>query len=384
MSYTELQVTSNFSFLRGASHPDELIAQAVAYGYERIAVTDRNTLAGIVRAHAAAKKSGIRLIIGCRLDVLDGQSLLAYPTDKAAYERLCSLLTRGNLRAEKGECHLYKQDVYNHAQGMKFIAIPPSSLNASFDFEKAFYKNLEEYVDVFGNDLYLGATRGFSGDDFQKLFRLFQAGKKYRVSMVATNDVHYHDEKRRQLQDVVTCIREQCTIYEAGYLLHENAERYLKPIAEMKRLFRQYPDAIERTQEIADACQFTLDSLKYVYPEEIVTPGQTPQEDLTILAWEGAIRMFGENISDKTVAAIEHELAFIEEMNYASYFLTVYDIVRYAREQGILCQGRGSAANSTVCFCLGITSVNPTKFDLLFERFISSARNEPPDIDFDF
>ena len=202
--------------------------------------------------------------------------------------------------------------------------------------------------------------------------------------MVATNDVHYHHSGRRQLQDIVSCIREKCTIYNAGFRLHPNAERYLKTPDEMKRLFRHCPDAIMRTLEIAEACQFSLNSLKYQYPEELTTNGRTPQEELTYLAWEGAKHHFGEDIPLKTREAINHELRFIEEMNYAPYFLTVYDIVRFAREQKILCQGRGSAANSTVCYCLGITSVNPTKFDLLFERFISSARNEPPDIDVDF
>ena len=202
--------------------------------------------------------------------------------------------------------------------------------------------------------------------------------------MVATNDVHYHHPIRRELQDVVTCVREKCTIHTAGFRLHPNAERYLKPMDEMMRLFRQYPDAIHQTQEIAEACTFSLTELKYQYPKEITSEGRTPQEELTYLAWKGAKELFGEVIPEKIQANIKYELAFMEEMNYAEYFLTVYDIVRYAREKNILCQGRGSAANSTVCYCLGITSVDPSKFDLLFERFISSARNEPPDIDVDF
>jgi error-prone DNA polymerase len=201
---------------------------------------------------------------------------------------------------------------------------------------------------------------------------------------VATNDVHYHHPARRPLQDVLTCIREGCTIYNAGFKLHPNAERYLKPADEMQRLFRAYPDAIRQTQLISDACRFSLDELTYQYPREITTGGRTPQEELTHLAWQGAKDFFGEPVPEKTATAIRHELSFIAQMNYAAYFLTVYDIVRYARSKGILCQGRGSAANSTVCFVLGITSVNPEKFDLLFERFISTARNEPPDIDVDF
>ncbi|HEY4206231.1 MAG TPA: error-prone DNA polymerase [Puia sp.] len=385
MRYTELQVTSNFSFLRGASHPEEIVEQAVALGHHAITITDRNTLAGIVRAHSRAKKlGGIRLLPGARLDLLDGPSLLALPTDRAAYGRLSALLTLGNRRAEKGACHLYKTDVYAHAQGLRFIVIPPDTLNDLFDFESSFQAALQEYHAALGEGCYLAASRYYRGDDSKQLYRLHELSKCLGIPMVATNDVHYHHPVRRQLQDVLTCIREKCTIYEAGYRLHPNAERYMKPAAEMERLFRQYPGAIQRTQEIAEACQFSLDSLQYVYPEEITREGRTPMEELTILAWEGARQMFGDTIPEKVQTNIRYELAFIQQMNYPAYFLTVYDVVRYAREHGILCQGRGSAANSTICYCLGITSVDPTKFDLLFERFLSAARNEPPDIDVDF
>jgi len=382
--YTELQVTSNFSFLRGASHPEELVEQAAIYGYTAIAITDRNTLAGIVRAHVTAKEKGIRFIPACRLDLLDGPSLLAYPTDKAAYGRLSALLTKGNLRTEKGKCDLYKADVFEHAAGMKFIVVPPAALNEKFEFDSSFQQALKTCREALGANLYLGAIRSYQGDDLKKLYRLSQLAERYDVPLVATNDVHYHYPDRRQLQDVLTCIREKCTVYNAGYRLHENAERYLKQEEEMCRLFRNYPDAIRRTQEIADACQFSLDTLQYVYPKEVVPEGRTPQEELRFLVYKGAKEMFNGVIPEKTHANIEKELQFIEERNYASYFLTVYDIVRFARSQDILCQGRGSAANSTVCYCLGITSVNPEKFDLLFERFLSAARNEPPDIDVDF
>ncbi len=384
MQYTELQVTTNFSFLLGASHPEELVEQAAAYAYDSIAITDRNTLAGIVRAHVAAKAKGIRMITGCHLVLLDGPDLLAYPTDTKAYSQLSNLLTTGNLRAEKGECHLYKADVYKYGKGIKFMVLPPPSLNDQFDFDSYFEILLKEYREAFGSDLYIAASRRYLGDDSKYLYRLSQLSAQLKIPIVATNDVHYHEPGRRQLQDIVTCIREKCTIYNAGFRLHPNAERYLKPEEEMLRLFRQYPDAIRRTQEIAEACQFSLNSLQYEYPEEITSEGRTPQEELSFLAWQGAKQIFGETIPEKAITAIKHELTFIEQMNYASYFLTVYDIVRFARSQNILCQGRGSAANSTVCYCLGITSVDPTKFDLLFERFISSARNEPPDIDVDF
>lgn len=384
MSYIDLQVTTNFSFLRGASHPEELVEQAAAYGYKEIAITDRNTLAGIVRGHVAARGKDIRIIPACRLDLMDGPSLLAYPTDKPAYSRLSALLTKGNLRAEKGECHLYKKDVYEHAEGIKFIVIPPEQLTPTFDFEEPFKQALKEYSNALGTQLYMAATRSYLGDDEKRLYRLSQLSAQFQIPLAATNDVHYHHPDRRQLQDILTCVREKCTIYNAGFRLHQNAERFLKPVAEMERLFRKYPGAIRRTEEIAQACQFSLDSLQYVYPQELTTEGRTPQEELTHLAWEGARERFGEDIPEKISAAIIHELGFMKEMNYASYFLTVYDIVRFARRQGILCQGRGSAANSTVCYCLGITSVDPMQIDLLFERFISSARNEPPDIDVDF
>jgi len=384
MSYVELQVTTNFTFLRGASHPEEIVAQAAELGYKEIAITDRNSFAGIVRAHVAAKKRGIRIIPGCRLDLLDGPSLLAYPVDRTAYSLLCNLLTTGNLRAEKGVCYLYKTDVYPCSKGVKFIVLPPPVLNELFDFDPLFEKALHEYKEAFGENLYIAASRYYHGDDSKYLYRISQLSARMHIPMVATNDVHYHHPARRELQDIVTCIREKCTIYTAGFKLHPNAERYLKQVEEMERLFRHYPAAIKTTREIAEACQFTLDDLKYEYPEEITTEGRTPQEELAFLVCEGAQQLFGEDVPEKTIAAIHHELAFIEQMNYAAYFLTVYDIVRYARQQGILCQGRGSAANSTVCYCLGITSVNPSKFDLLFERFISAARNEPPDIDVDF
>lgn len=384
MKYTELQVTTNFSFLRGASHPEEIVEQAATLGYTEIAITDWNTFAGIVRGHVAAKKLGIRIIPACRLDIMDAPPLLAFPANVDAYARISALLTIGNLRTEKGKCLLYKRDVFSHAKGSKFIVVPPSSLNEAFDFGESFKKEVKEYRDSFGKDLYIAASRTYNGDDSKYLHRIFQLATRLHMPMVATNDVHYHDPMRRELQDVVTCVREKCTIYNAGFRLYPNAERHLKPNEEMLRLFRKYPDAIRHTQEIVEACQFSLDELKYQYPKEITSDGRTPQQELAFLTWQGAKRHFGESIPEKIISTIEYELAFIEQMNYAAYFLTVYDIVRYAREKEILCQGRGSAANSTVCYCLGITSVDPSKFDLLFERFISSARNEPPDIDVDF
>ena len=384
MDYAELQVTSNFTFLRGGSHPDELIERAAELGYKAVAITDRNTLAGIVRAHVAARGKNIRFIPACRLDLLNGPGLLAYPTSRYAYANLSALLAEGNLRAEKGECHLYRADVYNYAAGIKFIVIPPASLNADFDFEPEFSKALEEYKQVLGSSVYLAATFGYNGDDHKKLFRLSQLEAQLGIPLVATNNVHYHAPDRRELQDVLTCIREKCTIHSAGFKLHPNAERYLKPIDEMYRLFRQYPGAINRALELVDACQFSLDELKYLYPEEITSEGRTPMEELVYLTWKGAHEHFGEVIPQKIRETIDMELEFIGRKDYASYFLTVYDYVREARSRGILCQGRGSAANSVVCYCLGVTSVDPSKFKLLFARFMSDERNEPPDIDVDF
>jgi len=384
MAYSELQITSNFSFLRGASHAHELVEQAELFGYKKIAITDRNTLAGIVRAHAACREKNVKLIPACRLDLLDGPSLLAYPTDKEAYGRLSALLTIGNMRAEKGSCHISRADVYAHSKGIIFTVVTPGMLNRRFEYDAGFVSAIAEYREALGGQLYLTATRSYMGNDDKLIFRTSQLSERYGTPVVATGDIHYHCPSRRELQDVLTCVREKCTIQEAGFRLHQNAERYMKEVAEMERLFRKYPSAIQNTMAIAEACEFSLDELKYVYPEEINKSGRSPLEELEYLTWKGAHEFYGENIPDKVVNMINHEMEFIKKMDYANYFLFVDDIVREARSRGILCQGRGSAANSAICFVLGITSVNPMKFDLLFERFISPARNEPPDIDVDF
>lgn len=380
MRYVELQATSNFTFLRGGSHPEELIEQAALYGYDAIAIVDRNSLAGIVRAHIAAKKLSVKFIPACRLDLLDGPSLLAYPVNRDAYGRLSALLTVGNLRAEKGECNLYKSDVYAHREGIIFIMIPPDELNARFDYDEDFKKDVKEYSAQLGKSLYIAATRFYSGDDAKRLARLSKLG----IPMVATGDVHYHDASRRELQDILTCIREKCTIHTAGFRLHANAERFIKPIDEIHRLFRQYPEAIENALKIAGACQFSLDTLKYIEPEEKIIDGLTPQERLTKYTWAGAHERYGEKIPKKVSDQIIIELTFIEKRKLAPYFLRVYKYTQKAEELGILHQGRGSAANSTVCYCLSITAVDPMKSRLLFSRFMSDAREEWPDIDVDF
>jgi len=382
--YAELDVTTNFSFLRGGSHAEELVATARALGLAAIAVTDRNTLAGVVRAHLAAREvGGIKFIVGARLDLDDAPSLLAYPTDRAAYGRLCRLLTLGQRRAEKGKCTLHLADVAAHADGLIFIALPPEDFPS---FGNDFESQLRRIKQALGRKtrLYLAAHHSYRGDDRARIEALAQLAARVGLPLVATNAVLYHAAHRRPLQDVLTCIREKCTIHEAGLKLEANAERHLKPPQEMARLFAGHEDALARTIEIADACIFSLDELKYEYPDEPVPEGKTPQSHLEDLTWEGAAWRFPGGIPEKVRETLEKELALIEELDYARYFLTVHDIVHYARHLDILCQGRGSAANSAVCYCLAITNVDPTEIDLLFERFVSPERKEPPDIDVDF
>jgi error-prone DNA polymerase len=379
MSYAELQVTSNFSFRRGGSHPEELVDTAADLGYTAIALTDRNTFAGVVRAFVVAKERNIKFIPAVRLDLLDGPSLLAYPTNQPAYSRLSNLLTKGNLRAEKEKCFLYKQDVYEHQEGNIFVIVPPDELTGDFELPESFKNEAREYRQNL-NDVYLAVTRYYTGQDAKRLFLLGELD----IPLVATNDVHYHSPERRELQDALTCIRAKRTIFNGGFLLHQNAERFLKPVNEMERLFVLYSDAIANTQKIADACNFDLKSLKYEYPDEFIPKGLTPDAYLRQLTVEGAKTYFGADLPPKLVKTLNFELDFVKRRDYPKYFLTVHDYVSWARGQGILCQGRGSAANSALCYCLGITPVNPMKYKLLFSRFMSDARPEPPDIDVDF
>ncbi len=391
MSYVELQVTSNFSFLRGGSHGEELALTAAAYGMPAIGITDINSLAGVVRLHAAAKEAGVKPLIGARLELRRGSderkypalSLLCYPTDRAAYGRLSTLLTLGKRRAEKGACHLILDDVFTYDEGQIFIAVPPLELNA-LKPDGAFAAQLKTLARRWRGRCYLAASFRYRGDDRRRLKLLAALAQQSGAYLVATNDVHYHVPARRPLQDVLTCIREHCTIHDAGFRLAANAERHLKSAAEMDRLFADYPDAIRRTSKIAACIDFDLEQLRYDYPTDPVAGDDLPQEALIRLTWVGAARRYGDEVPAKVATQLEHELKLIGELAYAPYFLTVYDIVRFARSEGILCQGRGSAANSAVCYCLGITAVDPSRLDLLFERFISAERNEPPDIDVDF
>jgi error-prone DNA polymerase len=375
--YAELQATSHFSFLRGASSCEELFAQAALLGIEALAVVDRNSLAGIVRAHEAAKVTGVRLIVGCRLDLTDGFSVLTYPTDRAAYTRLCRLLTLGKSRAGKAKCHLTWNDLVAYAEGLLAVFLPEEA-------DDLCAMRLRRLRETFGDRAYLALTLRRRPNDQVRQHDLAALATTARVPTVVTNDVLFHVPGRRIMQDVVTAIRHNVTIDELGFRRERHADRYLKPPAEMARLFSRHPDALARTIGIMEHCRFSLDELAYQYPDEKTMPGLTAQQALERLTWEGAAGRYPEGLPDKVRAALEHELRLIEKLEYAPYFLTVNSIVRFARGQGILCQGRGSAANSAVCFVLGVTSIDPDRNDLLFERFVSEERREPPDIDVDF
>ena len=411
--YAELDVTTNFTFLRGGSHPEELAATAKALQLDAIAVTDSNTLAGVVRGHLAAKEVGIKFIVGARLDLLDAPSLLVYPRDRAAYGRLCRLLTLGQRRAEKGQCTLTLDDVAAHAEGLIFIALPPDDFPSpckgeggdgrwpsrggghkvlSFpphpsshatcaelrsrkiaagsplpkeervsrggatshnpsplwgeggdpDFQsgspgegvrsKNFESELKRIETTLDAPLYLAARHSYRGDDRSRISALADLAARVGIPLVATGGVLYHAPHRRPLQDVLTCIREKCTINEAGLRLEANAERHIKPADEMARLFKGHEDALHHSVEIAQSCTFSLDELKYEYPDEPVPHGKTPQSHLEDLTWEGAAWRFPDGIPEKVRDTLRKELVLIAELNYAPYFLTVHDIVHYARQ----------------------------------------------------
>jgi len=374
--YAELQVTTHFSFLRGASSPAELFEQAKLLGIAALGITDRNSLAGIVRAYEASRETGVRLVVGCRLDLTDSTSLLVYPTDRPAYSRLCRLLSIGKSRGGKGKCFLTWEDVVQWNEGLLAILLG----DEANDTLKA---NLSRLKATFGNSAYMALIRRFAPNEHLRLHYVEEAARAAGVPTLALGDILYHHPDRRRLQDVVTCIREGCTIDTAGYRLERNSDRHLKDSAEMRRLFERHPGAFRRIQEILDRCTFSLDELRYQYPSE-TGPDETAQEKLERLTWEGANRRYPDGIPDQVAGTIRHELHLIEKLEYAPYFLTVNAIVQFARSRGILCQGRGSAANSAVCYVLDITSINPTEHDLLFERFVSEERREPPDIDVDF
>ena len=394
-SYVELGVISNFSFLEGGSHPEELAKTASALGYHALALADKNTLSGAVRFYMATKDIGVQGIIGSRIETEDGDVLICFPTDIDAYSRLTRLLTLGKRRTKKSKCKLWRDDVIKYALGQILIILPPKSfcsptlLKEYQESEAKFSKELAEWGRLFPGSVYLGTSVLYGGEDKARLNALFDLSKMAGVPMVATNDVLYHHPKRRPLQDVLTCIRNQSSIDQAGFDLELNSERYLKPPSEMTLLFKDYPEAIARTIEIAKKCQFSLAEVNYEYPDVLIQPGNTVEQELGIRTWEGAnkrypFKSYPDGVPANVQTQLKHELNLINKLKYAPYFLTVYDIVNFARSRNILCQGRGSAANSAVCYCLGITAVDPSCSDILFERFISEARDEPPDIDIDF
>jgi error-prone DNA polymerase len=401
--FAELAAMTNFSFLRGASHPEEMVARAAELGLAGIGIADRNSLAGVVRAHTFARDNfeamaGARVVPGARLVFIDGSpDVLIYPKNREAYGRLCRILTEGNSRAPKGECWLILKDLLDRGDGLQIVALPSSSKdvgkNASppeGDKEKLDYQEMDEDAAVarlreaFGKRLWIGASLIYGGDMRGGLARRIALARSVGAPLMATNDALMHIPERRTLADVLTCIREKTTLEAAGRLTQANAERHLKAPREMARLFAEAPQAVAETIRFLDGLAFSLDELRHCYPEELREGHATPQEALEAFAQTGAEARYPDGVPERTREALKYELALIASLDYAPYFLTVHDIVRFARSKEILCQGRGSAANSAVCYCLGITEVDPVRVDLLFERFISPERNEPPDIDVDF
>ena len=378
--YVELGVASAFSFLRGASDATDLVRTAHAHGYDALGIADLNSMAGVVRIHAEAVRAGLRPVIGCRLRLMTGEEFLAYPRDRAAWGRLCALLSKGKRHdadgawQAKGVCDISLADLAAHAEGVHLIALPDATLP----------RRLAHLMRHLPTLRHIAASHLYRGDDRARINRLDRLARAHGIGILATNDVQYHAPDRRPLHDVMACIREKTTIAQAGYLLNPNAERHLKSPAQMARLFAEWPHAIAATRDVADACTFDLRELRYEYPQGDLPPGTTPQTQLENLTWQGAATRYPSGVPAKVDAALRHELNIIRIKDIPQYFLTIHEIVLYARAKGILCQGRGSAANSAVCYVLGITSVDPAEQELLFERFISLDRDEPPDIDVDF
>ncbi len=397
--YAELHCKTNFSFLEGASHPDELVCRAAELGYHALAITDRNSLAGVVRAHGAAKDQGLKLIVGAEITPDDAPPVVLWATDRASYGRLSRLITLGRRRAPKGECRLRFDDVAEHCGGLlagvsgegreergegRGTPTVPLSLPSPLSSLPSPLSPLPSYRDLFGDRCSLLAELHYGPDDRGRLQWLLEISRQSGIPLAAAGDVHYHVPERAALRDVLTAVRHNCTVADVTGHLFANAERHLKSPEEMAILFADAPQALRRTIEIAEQCNFSLDQLRYEYPEELAPPGMTPHEYLSQLAWAGAAERWPGGVPQKVCGLLEHELQLIAELHYEAYFLTVWDLVQFARRRGILCQGRGSAANSAVCYCLGVTSVDPERMDVLFERFVSRERNEAPDIDVDF
>ncbi len=382
--FVELCAATNFSFLRAASHAEELAEQAKVLGLAGFGVADRNTLAGIVRAHAAAKEAGVRLAVGVRLAFRDSTpDILVYPQDRAAYARLTRLLTIGNRRAPKGACWLDFADLLDHDEGLQCIIAPnlPPGAGADEKHLRQCLVSLREHCGA----VWLAARFCFDGEDRRRLRLLKTLAAETGAKLIATTEPLHHAPDRRALLDVLTCIREKTTLDSAGRLLAVNAERHMKAPAEIARLYRDAPEAVSETLRFLENARFSLDELSYQYPDETVAGYASAQDALEALSWAGAAKRYPAGVPEDVAESLRRELQIVAQLNYAPYFLTVADIVRFAREErGILCQGRGSAANSTICYCLGVTAVNPATSSLLFDRFISTERNEPPDIDVDF
>ncbi len=382
MSYAELHCRTNFSFLQAASHPDELVQRAVELGYQSLAITDINTLGGIVRANTATKelpdKQSLHLIIGAEIRPVDAPPVVLWAKNRQGYSQLCTLITRGRRRAPKGKCHLSFDDLAQHTDGL-LAGIVPSLHEETFSVEDG-----RRYRDLFGKSAYLLAELHRGPHDAERISWLKSLARATKLLLAAAGNVLFHDPARKPLQDVLTAIRHHTTLPQAGDLLQPNSERHLRSREVLKTIYADIPEALDHSQEIASQCTFQLDELRYEYPEELAPPDFTPMEHLRQLTWDGAKSRYPQGIPDKVRSTIEHELILIEELRYEAFFLTVQDIVRFARSRDILCQGRGSAANSIVCYCLGVTAVDPERINLLFERFISRERNEAPDIDVDF
>lgn len=445
MRYVELHCKSNYSFLEGASHADELIERSVELGYQGLAITDRNTLAGVVRAHTAAKDAGLPFYVGAELHPVDGPPLVVWPSDRAAYGRLCRIITRGRLRREKGACEIRWNDVAELSEGLYaglllrqpvLDELPPADMQHFDDFqatpwehERAVADNLLAgsrprtaadvtqlepqgnssfsasclpkcdfdpsddvgwlqwlglFRDVFGERGFLFAELHRGVDDASQVARMRDLSLRSGVPLLAGGDVHYHISERAILHDCLLATRFNTTIDQIASERLGNSLYHLQSRDRIRRAFTELPEAIERTCQVAEQLKFSLDELRYEYPVELAPDGQKPIDFLKRLAWNGAKVRYPNGVPEKIIELLRHEIGLIEELNYEAYFLTVWDLVRFARERGILCQGRGSAANSVVCYCLGVTSVDPNRLDLLFERFISRERNEAPDIDIDF
>ncbi|MDT2020202.1 error-prone DNA polymerase [Methylocella sp. CPCC 101449] len=417
--YADFATASNFSFLRGASHARDLVAQALGLGHAGIGIADRNTVAGVVRAYAALnhlRKTGtlpatperegtgpgeykliehptpvvlkteeiqalaeaFKLAVGARLAFMDGTpDILVYPEDRAGWGRLCRLLTQGNRRAKKGECHLTLDDLLVDTSHLLLVVMPERQLDGLTEL-------LTRLDEAAPGAVWLAATMHRRGDDRRRLSRLMEIARQTRLPLLATNDVLYHAPEQRDLQDVMTCIREGETVESIGRRLEVNAERHLKEPKEMARLFKDAPEAIEETGNFLDRISFSLDQLRYEYPDEPIPPGWSPQDWLEDLVRKHGMMRYPDGVPDKVQELVKDELELIRKLDYARYFLTIHDIVRFANDNRILCQGRGSAANSAVCYILGITAVDPDKHKLLLARFLSENRGEPPDIDVDF